>query len=95
MAGQIKIGTTVGNGAALNIECGFVPEKVELYNATDGTPFTVAFLNWVVPFSSGGTTEITAGATIKGATSLTWTMRPERWWSVDYSKTGRTDPRTT
>lgn len=70
MAGQIKIGTTVGNGAALNIECGFVPEMVHLYNATDGTPFTVAFLNWVVPFSSGGTTEITAGATIKGATSL-------------------------
>jgi nitroimidazol reductase NimA-like FMN-containing flavoprotein (pyridoxamine 5'-phosphate oxidase superfamily) len=32
---------------------------------------------------------------IKGAASLTWTMRPERWWSVDYSKTGRVDPRTT
>ena len=22
----------------------------------------------------------------KGEPSLTWTMRPERWWSVDYSK---------
>jgi general stress protein 26 len=32
---------------------------------------------------------------IKGEASLTWTMRPERWWSVDYSKTGRVDPRTT
>jgi hypothetical protein len=31
---------------------------------------------------------------IKGEASLTWTMRPERWWSVDYSKTGRVDPRT-
>jgi nitroimidazol reductase NimA-like FMN-containing flavoprotein (pyridoxamine 5'-phosphate oxidase superfamily) len=31
---------------------------------------------------------------IKGGSSLTWTMRPERWWSVDYSKTGRVDPRT-
>ena len=32
---------------------------------------------------------------IKGEASLTWTMRPERWWSVDYSKTGRVDPRAT
>src|ERR671911_2612993 len=31
---------------------------------------------------------------IKGEPSLTWTMRPERWWSVHYSKTGRADPRT-
>jgi hypothetical protein len=31
---------------------------------------------------------------IKGEESLTWTMRPERWWSVDYSKTGQVDPRT-
>ena len=30
---------------------------------------------------------------IKGEESLTWTMRPERWWSVDHSKTGRVDPR--
>jgi nitroimidazol reductase NimA-like FMN-containing flavoprotein (pyridoxamine 5'-phosphate oxidase superfamily) len=34
-------------------------------------------------------------ASIKGGSSLTWRMRPERWWSVDYSKTGRADPRTT
>jgi hypothetical protein len=69
MKGQIKIGETVGNGAAINIICGFVPERVELYNATDGTPYTIAFLNWVVPFSSGGTTEIEAGDEITGATS--------------------------
>ena len=31
----------------------------------------------------------------KGASSLTWTMRPERWWSVDDAKSGRVDPRTT
>jgi general stress protein 26 len=30
----------------------------------------------------------------RGEASLTWTMRPERWWSVDYAKTGRVDPRT-
>lgn len=70
MKGQTKIGTTVGNGAALNIELGWVPEMVELFNATDGDLITIAFLEWVVPFSSGGTTEIAAGNVIKGATSL-------------------------
>lgn len=69
MKGSPVIGTTVGNGAALNIELGFVPDMVHLYNATDGDIITVAFLGWVVPFSSGGTTEITAGSKIKGATS--------------------------
>jgi len=59
----------VGNAAALNIELGFVPDCVHLYNATDGDIITVAFLNWVIPFTGGGTTEIKAGDTIKGATS--------------------------
>ncbi len=67
MKGQPVFGVTVGNGAALNIELGFVPEFVQLYNATDGDLITTAFLTWVVPFSGGGTTEITAGSTIKGA----------------------------
>ena len=69
MMGQIKVGITVGNGAALNIELGWVPDFVSLYNATDGDLITNAFLNWVVPFTSGGTTEIAAGASIRGATS--------------------------
>lgn len=69
MQGQPVLGCTVGNGAALNIELGFVPECVHLYNATDGTPYTIAYLNWVVPFSGGGTTTIAAGSKIKGATS--------------------------
>lgn len=25
-------------------------------------------------------------ASVEGESSLKWTMRPERWWSVDYSK---------
>lgn len=69
MQGQPVIGVTVGNGAALNIELGFVPDSVDLYNATDGDLITVAFLNWVVPFSGGGTKVIAAGDKIKGATS--------------------------
>lgn len=69
MKGSPVIGMTVGNGAALNIELGFVPDMVQLYNCTDGDLITTAFLNWVVPFSSGGTTTIAAGDKIKGATS--------------------------
>lgn len=69
MKGDPVIGMTVGNGAALNISLGFIPECVLLYNATDGDLITMAFLNWVVPFSGGGTTTIAAGDEIKGATS--------------------------
>jgi hypothetical protein len=68
MKGSPVFGSTVGNGATLTIELGFVPEFVMLFNATDGDLVTNAFLGWVVPFSSGGTTEITAGSKIKGAT---------------------------
>jgi len=69
MKGSPVIGVTVGNGAALNIELGFVPDMVELWNVTDGDLVTTAFLNWVVPFSGGGTKTIAAGDTIRGATS--------------------------
>ena len=69
MKGNIKIGMTVGNGAAINVELGWVPKMVELYNSSDGDLITVAFLQWVVPFTSGGTSEIAAGAMIRGATS--------------------------
>jgi hypothetical protein len=69
MGGHCKIGCTVGNGAALNIELGFVPQFVQLWNATDGDLVTSAFLQWVIPFSSGGTNAIAAGDRIKGATT--------------------------
>ena len=45
------------------------PRWARLPAATDGDIITVAYLGWIVPFSGGGTTEILAGATIKGATS--------------------------
>lgn len=69
MQGQPVIDCTVGNGAALNVELGFVPEMVQLYNASDGDLITTAFLTWIVPFSGGGTKTIAAGDKIKGATS--------------------------
>ena len=38
---------------------------VQLFNVTDGTLITCAFLSWVVPFTSGGTATIVAGSTIR------------------------------
>lgn len=66
----IKTGITVGNGAAINIELGFIPDMALVYNATDGDLITGGFLNdMVIPFSGGGTTEVAVGDTITGATS--------------------------
>lgn len=71
MKGVIKTGYLVGNGAAQNIELGFIPDYVAIFNMTDGDKIHEAFIgpHQVVPFSSGGTTEIAAGDTITGATS--------------------------
>ncbi|TPN11722.1 hypothetical protein [Mesorhizobium sp. B2-1-2] len=67
--GHVKIGQVVGLGAALNVPLGFVPKFVELFNMTDGDIITSAFLQWVIPFSGGGTNVISPGDKIKGATS--------------------------
>ncbi len=65
-----KTGVRIGNAAAINIQLGWVPDKVEVYNATDGDLYTVAYPRLVVvPFSGGGTTEIFVGDTITGQTS--------------------------
>ena len=69
MKGMIVGGLTVGNGAAINIPCGFIPDHVSIWNVTDGDVVTHAFLRPIMPFSSGGTLAITAGMQIKGATS--------------------------
>lgn len=71
MSSQIKVGYLVGNGAAQNISLGFTPDYVVVINVTDGDKIHEGFIgpHEVVPFSSGGTTEIAAGDTIKGATS--------------------------
>lgn len=69
MKGMIAGGIVAGNGAAINVDIGFIPDFVELFNMTDGDRITSAFLQWVIPFTSGGTTEVLAGHRIKGATS--------------------------
>lgn len=36
MANNVEIGTYTGNGAAINIELGFIPDHVRVINVTDG-----------------------------------------------------------
>jgi hypothetical protein len=36
MAAEVTTGSYTGTGAAINIELGFVPDYVEIFNATDG-----------------------------------------------------------
>jgi hypothetical protein len=71
MKGMIKMGYLVGNGAAQNIELGWIPDYVEVANVTDGTILYKGYIGpyQVVPFTSGGTTQIMPGDKIVGATS--------------------------
>ena len=66
----IKTGFIKGTGADKNVSIGFIPDFVLLFNLTDGDIIYANFLAKVVAFTSGGTTEIKAGDTLKGATSL-------------------------
>ncbi len=67
---SFKSGCAVGNGVALNIELGWIPDRVEVYDATDANSYTVCFPNlMVIPFSGGGTNVLAAGDTITGVTS--------------------------
>lgn len=66
---QFGSGYSLGTGSALNVEVGYIPDVVDVYNLTDGTPITRAFLTRIIPFTSGGPTEIVAGNKIIGATS--------------------------
>jgi len=67
---NFRSGAVVGNGAAINIELGWIPDLVEVYNATDGTPTNKSWIGeYSIPFSSGGVNEIEVGDLITGATS--------------------------
>jgi len=67
---NFRSGAVVGNGAAINIELGWIPDVVEVYNATDGTPTNKSWIGeYSIPFSSGGVNEIAVGDLITGATS--------------------------
>lgn len=67
---QFISGEEVGNGAAINVELGWIPDFVIVTNVTDGDKITMGYPNrMAIPFSSGGTNEIAAGDLITGATS--------------------------
>lgn len=62
-------GLFMGTGAAVNIELGWVPNVFELYNLTDGDRIDFSPVGTIMPFTSGGTTEVTEGSYVQGATS--------------------------
>ena len=67
---EVFTGAFYGTGAGINIEVGFIPDMVIIGNHTDGDVLLVAYPSIKrMTFSSGGTSEIKAGHTIKGATS--------------------------
>ncbi len=71
---SFKSGVTIGNGAAINFELGWIPDRVEVYNATTGTPYNVAFPNlMVLTFTGGGNVDnnsISVGEIITDLTTL-------------------------
>lgn len=64
-----KSGYVYGTGAVVNISLGWIPDKVTVTNLTDADRIDEGFLGRVMPYTSGGVTEVKAGMIIKGATS--------------------------
>lgn len=65
-----RAGFIHGTGAAINVELGWIPDFVIVSNVTDGDKITFGCTGTkVVAFTSGGTTEIKAGDTIRGLTN--------------------------
>ena len=63
-------GWAYGTGAALNVQVGWIPDRVEVFDVTNGTLFNVGFPSRTkMAFTSGGTNEIKAGHWLIGATS--------------------------
>ncbi len=67
---SFRSGEVVGNAAAINVELGWVPDYVEVTNVTDGDIISCGFPNrQIIPFSGGGTNEISVGDKITGQTN--------------------------
>ena len=64
-----KSGYIHGTGSALNVSLGWVPNMVEIWNATDGDTIHTCFIDKVIVFTSGGDGEVKKGDTLTGATS--------------------------
>jgi hypothetical protein len=64
----VKVGFIHGTSAALNIEIGFVPDWVRIYNATDGENIFEGWLPKLIVFTSLSTA-LRGGMWLKGITS--------------------------
>lgn len=65
-----KSGEAVGNAAAINVQLGWIPDRVEVIDVTNSDKITIGFpRRFIIPFTSGGVNEIVAGNTITGVTS--------------------------
>jgi hypothetical protein len=68
---QFTSGELVGNGAAQNVELGWIPDLVIVNNVTGGDRMSIGYPNrMAIPFSDGGDdAEIVVGEKITGATT--------------------------
>lgn len=63
------VGFIHGTGADQNVSIGWVPDYVKVVNLSDGDKVYENWLGKVMVFTSGGTTEIKSGDTIRGLTT--------------------------
>lgn len=63
-------GVQASTAAAINIECGFIPDFVMVYNVSDETEINYADMRELLAFDGGGGSglEIVSGDTIEGST---------------------------
>lgn len=71
MAASAVFGTYTGTGAAINIELGFVPARVEIFNETDGD----VHWEWQTGMTAGHAMQIAADGTSTRITSNGVTTR--------------------
>ena len=69
MDGDFKCGFLMGNGAAINVSLGWIPDFVRVVNLTDGDETHEGTCQKIFTFTSGGTATPVAGDVLVGATS--------------------------
>lgn len=63
---QVKIGTYTGTGAAVNVEIGWVPDYVTIYNITDGDIIG----NWFNGMTDGTSVDVAAAVASNAADGI-------------------------
>lgn len=67
MVPQVKTGTTTGTGAAIDVECGFVPKLVRIFNITDGDQID----EWIDTMAAGTSLQINTAVAIRSTNGVT------------------------